>query len=137
MLSLNTSPAELSSAHSLDHMTPADTTDVTAELQAYSMMELIWHLSEILFLELLPAGCLAQQLLDWVRWHGRRGEECLGAVLAHPRPEEHPSYWTETFSLVLTGRVEEARDLLQHHSWSHSMPEVRRSAWEGSQAVCV
>jgi len=26
-------------------------------------------LCEVLFVEVLPAGCLIQQLLEWVRWH--------------------------------------------------------------------
>lgn len=33
----------------------------------YVMLELAWHLCEVLFIELLPAGCLIQQLLEWIQ----------------------------------------------------------------------
>ncbi len=34
----------------------------------YAMLELLWHLCEFLFVEVLPgAGCLIQQLLEWVQ----------------------------------------------------------------------
>lgn len=33
----------------------------------YAMQELAWHLCEVLFIELLPAGCLIQQLLEWIQ----------------------------------------------------------------------
>ena len=36
----------------------------------YAMLELTWHLCEVLFIEVLPAGCLIQQLLEWVQHNG-------------------------------------------------------------------
>ena len=51
----------------------------------YSMLELAWHLCEILFVEVLPGGCLVHQLLEWVRWHNKYTDDivqvclCLGA----------------------------------------------------------
>ncbi len=112
--------------HLPDRMPSDDTPErhTELELESYSMMELVWHLCEILFLELLPAGCLVQQLLEWIRWHGRREDESVRTILTHRQPDEHPSYWTEVYSLVLSGCVEPARDLLQHHSLWHSMPQV-------------
>ena len=41
----------------------------TQQSHIYSMMELAWHLCEIIFIEVLPPGCLVQQLLEWVCWH--------------------------------------------------------------------
>lgn len=32
----------------------------------YTLLEIVWHLCEVLFVETLPAGCLIQQLLEWV-----------------------------------------------------------------------
>ena len=94
------------------------------ESSLYKMMELVWHLCEVLFIEVLPAGCLVQQLLEWVCWHARQEEEVLRSVLMEPQPEEHPEYWRVVYRLVLSGRIQEARDLLSHHSFSHTMPDV-------------
>ena len=41
------------------------------------MLELTWHLCEVLFIEVLPTGCLVQQLLEWVRWHSGRSSHCV------------------------------------------------------------
>ena len=38
----------------------------------YAMLELVWHLCEILFIEVLPVGCLIQQLLEWVQRNGSK-----------------------------------------------------------------
>ncbi len=34
-----------------------------------SMLELAWYLCQVIFLEALPAGCLIQQLQEWVTWN--------------------------------------------------------------------
>ena len=88
------------------------------------MMELVWHLCEVLFIEVLPAGCLVQQLLEWVRWHAGQEDEILCSMLTAPQPENHQEYWRAVYRLVLSGRMKAARDLLSHHSFSHTMPEV-------------
>ena len=45
------------------------------QLEMYSLLNVLWHLCEILFIETLPVGCLVQQLLEWVREReeGREG----------------------------------------------------------------
>lgn len=97
------------------------------ECSIYAMMELIWHLCEVLFIEVLPAGCLVQQLLEWVRWHAGQEDELLSGLLTVPQPEDHREYWRAVYRLVLSGRMKEARDLLSHHSFSHTMPDVSTS----------
>ncbi len=53
----------------------------------YAMLELVWHLSEILFIELLPVGCLIQQLLEWVQRNGSElaSHPLLSSPLLLPR----------------------------------------------------
>ena len=76
--------------------------------------------------QILPAGCLVQQLVEWVCWHGRDREGAwLQEVLSHPPPEEHRDYWRMLYRLVLTGRLSEARNLLTQHSAAASMERVR------------
>ena len=76
--------------------------------------------------QVLPAGCLVQQLVEWVCWAGREGErERLQDILDHTPPESHGDYWTMVYRLVLTGRLSEARNLLAQHSATGSMERVR------------
>ena len=131
----------------------------------YSMMDIAWHLCEIIFIELLPPGCLVQQLLEWVCWHsgtyniallvkqevwhfwcwpglipfmyiGGSEEEAVQALLATPRPEDDPAYWRTLIWLLLKGKLSEVRDLLSHHSQSQSLPKVSRK-WASLLCVCI
>jgi len=43
--------------------------EVSKQASLYAMLELAWHLCQIIFLEPLPAGCLIQQLQEWVTWN--------------------------------------------------------------------
>lgn len=87
------------------------------QAELFSSIALVWHLVEILFIEVLPAGCLVKQLIEWVCWAGQDGEkERLRAILDHTPPDDHNDYWRMLYRLVLTGRLSEARDLLAHHS---------------------
>lgn len=36
------------------------------QCEQYTLLEIVWHLCEVLYIETLPAGCLIQQLLEWV-----------------------------------------------------------------------
>ena len=38
----------------------------------YAHLELAWHLCEVLFIEILHAGCLIQQLLEWVVYNASK-----------------------------------------------------------------
>ncbi|CAI8026146.1 Nuclear pore complex protein Nup85 [Geodia barretti] len=87
------------------------------QAQVFSTMALVWHLVEILFIEVLPAGCLVKQLVEWVTWAGQeRDKKRLKEILGHTPPDSHHGYWRMVYRLVLTGRLSEARNLLAHHS---------------------
>ena len=75
--------------------------------------------------QVLPAGCLVQQLMEWVCWAGQEGErEHLRAILDHTPPERHGDFWRILYRLVLTGRLSEARNLLAHHSMARTTHSV-------------
>nr|CAB3264518.1 nuclear pore complex protein Nup85-like [Phallusia mammillata] len=88
------------------------------QMKLYSMMELIWSLCEILFVENLPDGAVLLQLVEWCKWHfplaDELVQECTRSVDETP-PASHPSYWDAVYALVLQGRVSEARDMLKLH----------------------
>ncbi|XP_064393229.1 nuclear pore complex protein Nup85-like [Halichondria panicea] len=98
------------------------------QVTLYSLLELVWHLCEVLFIEVLPVGCLVQQLIEWVRWHsGGTEDELMSSILTSPSPGDHDDYWHALYRLVLKGRLSEARDLLSHHPITHLMPQVHAS----------
>ena len=43
-----------------------EVTQLREQIELYSILEIAWHLCEVLFIETLPVGCLIQQLLEWV-----------------------------------------------------------------------
>ena len=103
----------------------ADRESYVYQCELFSMMELIWHLCEILYLEVLPVGCLIQQLLEWVRWHSTPYEQLQHDIISAPCPEEHEHFWHLVYKLILQGSIREARDVLRLHSFAHNSPKVR------------
>ncbi|XP_013379129.1 nuclear pore complex protein Nup85-like [Lingula anatina] len=87
-----------------------------SQMELFQMIELIWSLCEILFIETLPGGILLVKLLDWLKWHFNEGEKKARDVLREDTPEENPEYWEAVYCYVLQGRIEEARNMLSLHS---------------------
>ncbi|XP_073721294.1 nuclear pore complex protein Nup85 [Misgurnus anguillicaudatus] len=75
-------------------------------------IELIWNLCEVLFIDAAPAGTLLLHLLDWVRLHKSDVDTRAREVLQSDSPTQHHSYWDVVISLVLQGRMDEARQVL-------------------------
>eukprot|EP00117_Sycon_ciliatum_P044290 scpid43655/ scgid31977/ Nuclear pore complex protein Nup85; 85 kDa nucleoporin; FROUNT; Nucleoporin Nup75; Nucleoporin Nup85; Pericentrin-1 len=100
----------------------------------FGNVELIWHLCEIIFLEVLPVGCVMQPLLEWVRWHGHHAQERARDLLSHPDLASVAGkkddvgggggnmFWDTVYLLVLQGRIDTVRDLLAR------LPSRRASA---------
>lgn len=78
----------------------------------FASMELIWHLCEIVFLEVLPVGCVMQPLLEWVRWHCGLVDRHVSQLMGQVDPSAHADFWNTMNLLVLQGRVDTARELL-------------------------
>ncbi|XP_062507597.1 nuclear pore complex protein Nup85-like [Corticium candelabrum] len=85
------------------------------QCQLFEMTELMWHLSEILFIECAPASSVLPCLLEWVRWHNPRVTELAYEITNHPAPGRHPEYWDVIKLLILHGKPQEARNLLMQH----------------------
>ncbi|XDV12243.1 hypothetical protein PO909_000953 [Leuciscus waleckii] len=75
-------------------------------------IELIWNLCEVLFIDASPAGSLLLHLLDWVRLHKSDVDSRAREVLQSESPTRHQAYWDVVISLVLQGRMDEARQVL-------------------------
>ena len=86
------------------------------QLQLYNMIELVWSLCEILFIERLPGGILLSQLLEWLRLHFTEADRKARAAISEEMAEDHELYWESVYTFVLHGRLDEARQLLMVHS---------------------
>ncbi|XP_040100502.1 nuclear pore complex protein Nup85 isoform X2 [Oryx dammah] len=84
----------------------------SSQVSILSAMELIWNLCEILFIEVAPAGPLLLYLLDWVRLHVCEVDSLSADVLGSENPSKHESFWNLVTTLVLQGRLDEARQML-------------------------
>ncbi|CAH1274333.1 NUP85 [Branchiostoma lanceolatum] len=82
------------------------------QVEVYNMVELIWSLCEILFVESLPGGVVLAQLLDWVKWHFNDADVYAREATTSDNPHVHDHYWSAIYLYVLQGRSDEARKLL-------------------------
>ncbi|XP_048576218.1 nuclear pore complex protein Nup85 isoform X2 [Nematostella vectensis] len=85
----------------------------SVQKQTLTMIELVWHLCEFLFIESVPGGTVLTRLLEWSKTE--RTERYLHDVLQYHPPSESPSYWPAVYSLVLQGQMKEACELLSQH----------------------
>lgn len=91
-----------------------------AQLEMFEMIELLWSLCEILFIDIIPEGLVLRQLLDWLRLRFYDGDKKAQNVVSSQLAEGHDDYWDAVYSLLLQGRVEETRRLLSLHSNARS-----------------
>lgn len=81
-------------------------------------IECIWHLCEILFIDIIPGEVVLPFLLEWVRFHFPCHEQTAAQLLkaCERGSEDHPEYWDTVIGMVVQGRVDVARALLKLHS---------------------
>ncbi|XP_010814825.1 nuclear pore complex protein Nup85 isoform X1 [Bos taurus] len=91
----------------------------SSQVSILSAVELIWNLCEILFIEVAPAGPLLLYLLDWVRLHVCEVDSLSADVLGSENPSKHESFWNLVTTLVLQGRLDEARQMLSKEADSN------------------
>lgn len=85
------------------------------QVKLLSFIGLVWHLCEILLIENLPGGIVLQHLLDWVKWHCSTADTLTREVADSSEPADNPKYWPAIYHLLLQGRLNEVRDLLNQH----------------------
>lgn len=85
-------------------------------------VECIWHLCEILFIDIIPGEVVLPFLLEWVRFHFPCHEQTAAQLLeaCEKGSEDHPEYWDTVVGMVVQGRVDVARALLKLHSTADS-----------------
>ncbi|XP_045771352.1 nuclear pore complex protein Nup85 [Maniola jurtina] len=81
-------------------------------------IECIWHLCEILFINVIPGDVVLPFLLEWTSFHFPCHEQAATQLLdsCETGSEERPDYWDTVVGMVVQGRVDVARCLLKLHS---------------------
>lgn len=81
-------------------------------------IECIWHLCEILYIDIIPGEVVLPFLLEWVRFHFPCHEQTAAQLLeaCERGSEDHPEYWDTVIGMVVQGRIDVARSLLKLHS---------------------
>ncbi|XP_059163857.1 nuclear pore complex protein Nup85-like [Physella acuta] len=93
-------------------------------IQEFEVVQLIWSLCEIIFIDVAPGGLILTPLLDWLQWHFPEGKQLAMEVTQSDNPSAHPHYWSAVYSLLLQGNTENVRKLLALHLYSQSEPFV-------------
>lgn len=82
--------------------------------QIFQIIELIWSLCEILYIDTTPGAPSLRQLLGWIRWHFTEGKK-LASEIIQDKPEKHSCYWEAIYRLLLQGCIDEALELFSKH----------------------
>ncbi|XP_040845625.1 nuclear pore complex protein Nup85 isoform X2 [Ochotona curzoniae] len=105
---------------------PASSHKFSSQVGILSVMELIWNLCEILFIEVAPAGPLLLLLLDWVRLHVCEVDTLSADVLGSENPSKHQGFWR------LPGNTQTLTEL--ELKWQHWHEECERHLQDGTFA---
>ncbi|XP_039265186.2 nuclear pore complex protein Nup85-like [Styela clava] len=85
------------------------------QLELLSMMEIIWNLCEILFIENSPAGVVLSRLAEWCKFHFTQADDFMEECIQTEQPYNHELYWSTIKCLVLQGRTDDAQNMLKLH----------------------
>ncbi|XP_014230395.1 nuclear pore complex protein Nup85 [Trichogramma pretiosum] len=82
-------------------------------------LECVWHLTEILYVDVIQGDVVLPQLLEWVRFHFPSREIMAMKILARKKigaDLENVDYWESVFGCALHGKLDIVRALLTLHS---------------------
>lgn len=80
-----------------------------------SKIHVLWHLCEILYIDILAPGFLVDQLLVWIRYQYPDITVDAHAMMLTKSVHNHPDYWTLLMKFVARGEVKMASNLLKLH----------------------
>lgn len=91
-------------------------------------IEFIWHLCEIMYVDVVLGDTVLPQLVEWIRFHFPEGEQAaadiLGGHLEIGAEVRYSNYWDTVVKLVLQGNTDPVRALLRLHSDTNTPPFV-------------
>ncbi|CAG9767112.1 unnamed protein product [Ceutorhynchus assimilis] len=100
------------------NITPKEKQELKDYITIFYSIECIWHLCEILFIDVIPGNIVLPPLLDWVRFHFPKPERNAATLLSGDTDnlDLEENYWPTVFGNFLQGRMNVVRALLQQHS---------------------
>ncbi|XP_046427860.1 nuclear pore complex protein Nup85 [Neodiprion fabricii] len=88
-------------------------------LTIFYNVECVWHLTEILYVNVVPGDVILPQLLEWVRFHFPSRELMASKILAKKSLAadlDNVQYWEAAIGCALHGKLDTVRSLLAMHS---------------------
>lgn len=76
---------------------------------------ILWHLCEMLFIDIHQTGILLNQLLTWISWHFDELNFAFDEIIKSENPSNHPEYWNVIYRLVFRREIQHAKNLLYLH----------------------
>ncbi|KAK7506744.1 hypothetical protein BaRGS_00002219 [Batillaria attramentaria] len=92
------------------------------QIQLLEIVQLIWSLCEILFIDISPGEMVLTQLLNWIQSHFSYGRQLAEEVIKEEQADTHPAYWQAVYRLLLQGDVDRVRKLLSLHTCNQTQP---------------
>lgn len=84
-------------------------------VQMFKKIGILWHLCEMLFIDIHQTGILLNQLITWVSWHSDELNGAFDQIMQSENPSEHPDYWNVVYRLVFRREIAHAKNLLYLH----------------------
>nr|XP_018915410.1 PREDICTED: nuclear pore complex protein Nup85 [Bemisia tabaci] len=108
-------------------------------------IEFVWHLCEILYVDVVAGDIVLPQLTDWIKFHFSEHERIADTILTgYAGSREltssgaetlHPEYWNTIIGLILQGNMEHSRALLRLHSLADTEPFLQAHKFLRSRPV--
>lgn len=98
---------------------PEAKNSVESFLTIFYQVECVWHLTEILFIDVLPGDVVLPQLLEWISFHFPSKEMAAAKILSHKMAAaemECSNYWEAVIGCALHGKLDLVRGLLAVNS---------------------
>lgn len=76
---------------------------------------ILWHLCEMLFIDINQTGILLNQLITWISWHFDELNHSFDEIIKSENPSNHPQYWNVIYQLVFRREISHAKNLLYLH----------------------
>lgn len=105
-----------------NNITSSEKEELHNYITIFYSIECIWHLCEILFIDVIPGNIVLPYLLDWVRFHFPKHERNAATLLSGDTNslELQEDFWPTVFGNLLQGRIKVVRTLLKQHSAADS-----------------
>lgn len=83
--------------------------------ETFKKIGILWHLCEMLFIDIHQTGILLNQLITWISWHFDELNQSFDQLIQSENPSQQPEYWDVVYRLVFRREISYAKNLLCLH----------------------